>query len=396
MIIYNKSWLSNLAVQDEVKALYDAGKLSSAELKQVNEAYPVGFYTPNIFVRTGLFLLTLVIAGFSGGLITLLAMQMNSSDPIAWLLFSAAGSYFVLEVIVKQMHHFKSGVDDALLWVSGGCLTSAVVYYLATSDHRYPFLTCCLLFTAFMALLTLYLTLRFADQIMAVLCFLNVLFFAGLCLFWSGSHQTLLYCFLMILLSGLVYYLSKVGSADLRFVFYQPCLEILQVTGLLFLYVAGNYFVVENFGQFLHTEDNQSTILPVPYLFWAWTILIPLVYIGLGIRTKNAILLRSGLILVTIAAITFKNYHHLLPIEFTLVIAGAFILGITYYIIQYLKTPKNGFTYEDLKENNVLDHVKIESLIISSMDVPATDATTTPPDRFGGGSFGGGGASGDF
>lgn len=396
MIIYNKLWLANLVIQEEVKALYDLGNLSSAELKQVQHDYPVGFYTPNIFVRTGLFLLTFVIASFSGGLVTLMAISSNSTDPTAWLLIFAAGSYAILELMVSRMHHFKSGTDDALLWISGGCLTAAVVYHLIISDHHYSIITCFLIFTVFMVWLSLYLTLRFADKAMAVLCFVMVLFSAGICLYWYGSRNTVVYSFLIILLSGLGYYLSKAGLSYPKAVFYKPCLEILQVISLLTLYIGGNYFAAENFGQLLHSENYQDTLLPVPYLFWAWTMLIPFVYIGLGIRHKNSILLRTGLLLVTIAAVTFKNYHHVLSVELTLVIAGALILGITYYLIQYLKTPKNGFTYEDLKEKSIMDNVKIESLIISSMDTPSTHVTTAAKDRFGGGSFGGGGSSGDF
>jgi uncharacterized membrane protein YgcG len=141
---------------------------------------------------------------------------------------------------------------------------------------------------------------------------------------------------------------------------------------------------------------NSAEPAPVPFgfFFWAWTILIPFIYLGLGIKNKDVIILRTGLILVAAAAFTFRNYYHLMPIEGALSIVGIILLGICYMVMKYLKTPKHGFTYEDLEDGNFMDKLKVESLIVSE-----TFSGTQPQGentRFGGGDFGGGGASGNF
>ena len=160
------------------------------------------------------------------------------------------------------------------------------------------------------------------------------------------------------------------------------------------LYAAGNYYIVQTLSDELNGRPGAS--IPFGTIFWIWTILVPLIYVVLGIRKKNVILLRTGLLLIAFAVITFRNYYHILPIDTTLTIAGAVILGISYAIMKYLKTPKHGFTYAEPYEANIMDHLKVESLIVAET---FSTTPTTPTDsgtKFGGGDFGGGGSSDTF
>jgi uncharacterized membrane protein len=142
--------------------------------------------------------------------------------------------------------------------------------------------------------------------------------------------------------------------------------------------------------------ENNSP-LPAGWFFWAWTILLPLAYIGLGIKNKSLLLLRTGLLLVVAAALTFRNYYHLLPAEYALVISGTLLLLVSGWLIKFLKAPKNGFTYAQRGSRHWASNIQLESLLIAQA---ATHTSSAPPapstDRFGGGSFGGGGASSDF
>ena len=75
-------------------------------------------------------------------------------------------------------------------------------------------------------------------------------------------------------------------------------------------------------------------------------------------------------------------------------VGGLLLTAIAYGLIQYLREPKNGFTYQLGFDKHLLDKMNIEALIIAE-----TFTTTVPAENntgFGGGSFGGGGASGDF
>ena len=46
MIIYNKTWLKNLIIQDQMNVSVAAGDLTKEELKNIEKAYPVVFIPP--------------------------------------------------------------------------------------------------------------------------------------------------------------------------------------------------------------------------------------------------------------------------------------------------------------------------------------------------------------
>lgn len=396
MIIYNKTWLTNLNIQDQVKPSLAAGDLTKEEFKNIEKAYPVGFYSPNIFVRTGLFLLTCVIALFGGCLLTYICWDLlATSHSGAWVLFLGLISYIALEVVVKNKHHFRAGTDDALIWISGGLFCVAFTWLTFTMDWDLnTTMNTAISMTAFTFLLSLFLALRFADSLMALFCFLTVLVLSVLLAIAHLSFGKAILPFLVMLISALVYYFSRAKSNSPKFIDYQHCFRFVQTGSLLTLYLAGNYYVVQEMGNELYGYTTLGPYkVPYPVFFWPWTILVPFIYTGLGLYKKNVILLRTGLILIAIAAVTFKNYYHVLPIEGTLVLIGLVTLGGSYWAISYLKIPKKGFTSEELIEDTIPGGVNVESLIISTTHLDAPSGTES---RFGGGDFGGGGSSSNF
>jgi uncharacterized membrane protein YgcG len=135
------------------------------------------------------------------------------------------------------------------------------------------------------------------------------------------------------------------------------------------------------------TEQDQP-------VFWITTVLIPLIYIFLGIYKKDRILLRAGLILVAAIVFTIRYYHSVAPLEVVMTFAGIGMIAIAYFLIRFLKTPKNGFTSEEVDEGE-MDALQLESLVIAQTfnkaGAPAKDGF-----EFGGGDGGGGGASGEY
>lgn len=394
MIIYNKLWLENLLIKDQIHDDLRSGDISPEELKSIATAYPVGFYSPNIFVRIGLFILTCIIASFSGGLFGLCFSGLESVNPAVWLIILGVASYVALEIAVGPNNNFRSGIDDALIWISSGLILGA--FTLLTEDifKKYNDIVGMLSITGFVFLLSLYLTLRFADRLMSAVCFFAFLLFSAVLWKNTGTVGTATLPFFIIVLSALSYISLRLVAHNKRVIYYLRCIEILQVVSLLILYLAGNYYVVEKIGTELYGYQSGGQYkVALPYFFWMWTVILPFVYIGCGVQKKNSILIRSGLILIAAAAFTFRNYYHVMAIETTLTIVGLVLLAISYRIIKYLKVPKNGFTYQDLLEDSLSDNLKIESLIVTAMPAVTPDPTTS---RFGGGSFGGGGSSSDF
>jgi len=397
MIIYNKVWLANLAAQQQLRPALDSGQMSNDEFKSIETAYPVGFYSPNIFIRIGLFILTNIIAVFFGCLLTYILLDSALITSPVWYFFLGLFSYIALEFIVRRKNHFRSGADDALTWISAGLILTGFLIILANQFPLYDADSPTRLSWAagIVFLLSSYYTLRFTDSLMAIVSFLSLVFLIAVLWYNSSAFGAATLPFLVILLSGITYYFSLTQMKHPGLVYYQHCISLLQVTSLVTLYLSGNYYVVQKLGTELYGYTTIGPYkVPYPVFFWPWTILVPFIYTGAGAYKKNVILLRTGLILIAIAAVTFKNYYHVLPIEGTLVLIGIVTLGGSYWLIRYLKTPKHGFTYEELAEETIPGGVNIESLIIASTQLEDTPKGTQSP--FGGGNFGGGGSSSDF
>lgn len=388
MIAYNPTWLANLRLQNAVKKELQHGNITGEEFKAIEEKYPAGFYTPNIFVRAGLFILTCIIVLFADGLLSLMAAAGNIITTGGWFIFLGLLSYGALELMVNQSHHYRSGVDDALLYASASLFATgiAILLYRNGNVMHYQALS------AAFFLLAAFLTMRFADLLMAVSCclsFFGVIFFS-----WTKVPAGLLTApFIMMLASGAVYWGAKRYAGKGQAINYHNCLAIIQVAGLTVLYAAGNYYVVQTL-----SAEMMDQAGPVKFgvIFWIWTIALPFVYILVSIKQKDSILLRVGLLLIAISVLTFRNYYHLLPVDIMLTIAGALVLAIVYAISNYLKTPKHGFTNAEPEDINPMDSLKIESLIVAETFSHAGTAPATDGSKFGGGDFGGGGSSSSF
>ena len=125
MIIYNKTWLDNLSVTAFAEKEHEENFIPNAEFENIKSSYITGFYSPNLFIRCGLFFLTLIISSCSSGFLSLLLMETDVVTSYGWLIFLGIAHYIALEFIVRNKFHFGSGVDDAFLFTVFGLFTSA-------------------------------------------------------------------------------------------------------------------------------------------------------------------------------------------------------------------------------------------------------------------------------
>jgi hypothetical protein len=393
MIIYNKEWLRNKRVVDLLRTDLKAGHITTGEFKAIEAAYPVGFYLPGIVVRVGLFILTLIIALFATGLLSLLGLSTHLIDSPGWPIFLGIICYAGLEFFVRERNYFHSGVDNALLYFSA-CLFGGGVLWCIIDMHLNSFDT--LFYAAFLCIFCLLLTFRFADVVTAAVSLGS--FFAFIYYAWAkaGPFGLATMPFVMMLAAGAAYYTFIRLSKQATTINYALCITIAKIISLVTFYAAGNYFVVNRLNNLLNGLDDTHTTIPFGFIFWMWTILIPVVYMLFGIRKKNAMLLRTGLILVAASVATVRNYYHLLPIEIMLTLSGTILLAAAYAVISYLKIPRNGFTYAEPEEAGTFDSLNIEGLIVGETTSNLPPALQQPGSRFGGGTGGGGGSSGDF
>jgi len=127
MIIYDKEGLRNVKIVSVASQYYQKGLITKDELSAIEHTHPSPFYTPNLFVRIGFFILTCIISAFGCGLLCLLMAESDIVATYGWVIFLAILNYVALEVLTNQNHYYKAGVDDALLWISGGLLVGAVI-----------------------------------------------------------------------------------------------------------------------------------------------------------------------------------------------------------------------------------------------------------------------------
>ncbi|MEO5890078.1 MAG: hypothetical protein ABIQ31_07485 [Ferruginibacter sp.] len=386
MIIYNPRWLNNLFTREQAATAFDQGYLRREELDLVNNKYPVNFYSPNFFIRIGLFILTVVVLLFSFGLFSLLFLTSLDNAIGGLAIFFALVSYAILELMVRSKNHFRSGVDDALMWISAGSLFGGISYL----SNAGGLANCVLVFV-----IALFCSLRFADRVMGILLyvsFLGILFFACIKL---GNSAKAFVPFVLMIISGIIYLLIKKTRQLNVNQLYHDCLQVISVAALLGFYISGNYYVVRELSNSmfnLNLAANES--IPLGWFFWLFTVIMPCIYIGRGIQKKDITLIRVGLLLIAAMVFTIRYYYSVAPLEVIMTAGGIVLVLVAYGLSRYLKAPQYGFTNEEIRSIEAKEKLHIESILVAQAFGGQQDPA--PGTSFGGGSFGGGGASGEF
>jgi hypothetical protein len=387
MTAYNHGWLENLYIRNEVETGYDEKYISYDEREAIKKAYPAGFYTPNFFIRIGLFILTLIIAAFSFGLLTLLFLSAVSEQVFGGLLvFMAIVMHATLEFMVKKKHHYRSGVDDALLVLSGSCIVGGLNLIFTISSLGNSLIIFCI---------SVFFVLRFVDMLMsaiATLSFLSIVFLADIKL---GSFAKSTAPFLMMAVAIIMYVIAKRQIKKISHRVYVNCILITEIISLTCFYLAGNYYVVREASNSmfdLNLNDNDS--IPSGWLFWTFTIAIPFMYVLRGIQKKDAVLIRVGLLLIAAMVFTIRYYYQITNTETEMTLGGMLLIGVAYALMKYLKKPTHGFTYEELADKNLIDKLNVEAVVIA--ETYGSSPAVKSDNLFGGGTGGGGGATGEF
>lgn len=387
MIAYNKQSLDNLIMRDALADAYYKNCVSIDEFNNCISKHPVNLYTPNFLIRIGLFLLTVIIASFSFGLISLLFLSGSMNEYSGLMIFFALITYSVLEFIVYKMHHRKSGVDDALMWMV--LIFTVVAFNINTNFSSLR--NAILIF-----IITLFLTLRFSNMLMSTLAsiaFIAVIFFSYT-RFGETAKATV--PFLIMIVAMLIYFISSKNKKSSSFKYYGDCLLMIEIVSLLIFYVAGNFYVVREASiSMFHLQLKENESIPFGWLFWVFTIIIPFLYLTKGIQKKDVVLIRTGLFLIPAIFLTVRYYYHILPVEIAMLIGGIILIASAYLLIKYLHEPKHGFTDDEINNNNNNGFKQLEALAIAQA-FSQTQTDTGNPTTFGGGSGGGGGAGADF
>lgn len=364
MIAYNRQWLNNQYIREEAEEAVREECMDQNTFDAVCEKHPVKFYTPNFFVRVGLAILTLVIVVFSTALIML--MGGGGSTWAYLLLFMGVCCYVMTEVMVRSKSHYNSGVDNILVWSAGILIWSfffAEIEFEPTwfGDTRRGMSHSEVIVCIIGVVISGILALRFVDVLLTVA---GLVFLAFCFVFWSSDSQSALtkamIPFVSIATFGAIYSFFRRMKKAAGKPLYRHCLLWGSIAALILMYASGNYYVIKELNS--SSDPTVQTEMPLfmKAFFWTWTFVVPVACFYFAIRKRDVALLRVGLPLIAAAILTFRYYYHVIPPETAMMLAGAILFIISYSLINYLKQPRGGFTFEpERHQKNTPDAIKI-------------------------------------
>jgi hypothetical protein len=383
MIAYNTNWLDALRVKTTASTWHTQGLLSDEKWQAIQEHYPANFYSPNVFVRIGLAIFTLILLVAAAGLMAILIEPSSEFGFAAFSLFWALICVLMLEFRIIQGRHFKSGIDDMLLYVAIGAALTGLCSNLPYNTHLLVYYGIALPF--FLAG-----SIRYLDRLLAAATFFCAL---GIVLMTCAEFpQIALYIlpFVGMLCASGVYVFAKKGQGRYAWRHWHDQLFVLELLALVVFYASGNYWMVQQASEGLFQIEQ----VPLGWFFWTFTFLVPLTYIFLGVRKQDRPMLDIGLLCVAGAVFAFRYYHHVMPLAWAAVLSGALLFALSYVSIQYLRKHVGIYTYETDSGTNFLQ--EIEQQLIEQTIVNQPSVAPDKRESFGGGQFGGSGAGDSF
>ena len=386
---YPLAWAEHDALRQAARRWQRRGLLTAIQEAAMEAAYPVGYERPVLLLRIGLFGAALFGIGSLLGTVGLLTGL--EASPLLYGGLALAGCLAGLELVIRNSRHYRSGLDNALLYcalLAWGFLVAYGLRHVLSGSLSSPNLWLWLL----LVLLALLAALRrYADPVVAAAAFATALALLASGLLQSSAGRLLL-PFAVMAASGALLLALRGLPARADYFYYRAAGLVLRTLGLATLYLAGNYLVVREGNAALLGGGRPSAEIPLAFLFWLSTAAIPLMYIVLGLRRPDRLPLSLGLLALAFSLFTLRTYHALLPPAGASGIDGAVLLGLALAALRYLRPPRHGLTAAAAADAE--PHFKLETFVTAeTAHAPAAPAAGF---QFGGGHSGGGGAEGQF
>jgi hypothetical protein len=381
LIAYNIDNLDAQLIREQANIWQKKGWINSAFFDKIKAHFLVDFYSPNIFMRVGAFIFCTILVWASFALITQFESSYSEDALSSKALFMGIICIAILEFMIKSKH-YKSGIDDALLYNSLIFLTWGISNFLKLDPGQLAF------YWIFLPILTL-ATIRYTDTLITAVTYGCALTIVVLTTMKFPTIAPSVLSFVVTFFAIIMYFSSVKLQKNVASRFWKPNLDVVEGLSLILFYASCNYYVLQQANE---TYFNNPTVALAP-LFWFLTFAIPVFYIYQGLKQKNRLILSMGLLGIAAGVATFRYYFHIVPMEIAAIVAGAILLAFAYFSIQYLKRHQTPYTYEEDGEKPF--YQQAESLIIAQSLGGATPQEGEKP-LFGGGDFGGGGAGENF
>lgn len=365
MSIYNITELEKLSIISEAKNAFQNNLISKDEFEAIAVEYKSKLYIPQLAIKIGLFLSVVILSSVVFGLFVLMFLDsFNGFGFISIFLFFI--TLIITYYLSTKKMHFGSGADNAFLYCS---ITFFIIWIGSTFNSSSG-----VGFSLVLFIISAAAAIVFLDRFLSVVSLIALLSSFYFALHNSVSVDILMFCLMTIsFLISLIanYYKGKVGYWN------RGLLKTLLYSSLTTAFLATNSLFVLNI-----IEDSFL----FRTIFDIIMVMLPLIYILIGIKFKNKIFLQCGgtFFLASVYCVVFM-YSGSHFFEFLCVYAAAIIL-ISWRLSRYLIKERRGFIFIDKNEFS-----NIEAVGAINTAIPPTEGF-----KFGGGGFGGGGASGEF
>jgi hypothetical protein len=343
MLAYHPYWLEASSIVREAKHLLKRDLITPEQFRIIGAAFRTPLSTSNVLERIGLFIFTSAcVAGIFFFATETLADPAFTKHCIPLLAIGML-CFASLELLIGFKKVFRAGIDDALLYAGLVLTIAGLLRVLNTAFPSLPLAVHCLLALPFPVLAAI----RYVDRICAAASFVCLI--AILWILYQHEYDigTSLLSFDIMLLSVVAFFTMRKIRGNKMFAPWHSCIAAIEISTLFTFSLAGNYFVVETFmdSSMSLTARATYTINAAPF-YYAFTLLVPVSYVVLGLINRDRMLLRVGLIAEALSLLTLRYYVHAIAIEHALIILGISLILMTIVAIQLLKTTRNGFTHK--------------------------------------------------
>jgi len=389
MIIHDKNLLNKLALTEEADSLENAGFISKEQKKIIKNELPSFKVQKNILVRLGFFLLGSFLYSSICSVISLIAISGSESFfKICCYLFAIVG--IVGAELLANQKFYRHGLDDA--FILGILLNIGGAVFLTTENFNTGLVPA--IVVAIASFITYKRYLHLPSMVVFCLSCTAVLFFG---MYEIGDIGKSVLPFAAMLVSTGFYFFTKKSIKNLTEVYFYSALLFANSFCLVLFYLSCNYLVVRELSsELLGTDVLPGQDIPFAYFFYAFTLIVPIIYLFQALKTKDRIMLWISFLAIAFTIFTIRFYYSVLPIEVALTLGGLVLFGIAYFSIQKLKNKETGLTFKPDRINNSNAFLNAQTLIVASTFGLKPEIKTDSPMDFGGGGFSGGGSEGNF
>jgi hypothetical protein len=385
---YQETWIYNLQVIKQAIRWRKHALIQQEQLTAIQESYKTPLFNPNLAIRILLFIATLIAGSGASGLVILAFAEGDETVlSIVNILFGLF-AFVILERAFIQNKHFRSGVTDAITYMACGFIIVGVGG-LTDFNSMIIIQAACLLVFAFAAY-------RYLD-LMITLAFIITLAWSIFyhCYEAGGVFKNIIPFVFMISFSAFYFLIRKYRNReDLKL--WNDTMLVLEVCCLVLVYAGGNYYVVRELSvNLMDLMLQPGEDIPFAWLFYFFTVTSPLIYLGGGIKNKNVVLIRIGIVTFALSIATFKYYFLPGYTEAFLLVTGGILIIAVIILMRYLKQTRHGFTSENILSSSWAN-LNVEAFVISQTMGGNQPEKTEINEPGGGGNFSGGGASGTF